>query len=316
MLEVMTLFLKVVHFGSMSAAGKHAGLSPASVSRAIAALEAHLGVQLFNRTSRKMVLTDAGEAYYERLKPLLEELSQIEEFARNTQDEPEGLLRVHCHTSVGIHLVAPCMNEFCRKYPNITVDLQLSEIPVDLLAQNFDIDIRLGQLQDSSMLARRIAPSDRLLVASPRYLASHPPIARPEDLLHHNCVTFRPNSEITTWRFSRDDEPMKELKVTGNFHTSNSEVLRRAAIDGIGVVLVTNWISHEDRKLGLVRQVLPDYRVTINSFNNGIYVVFRQARFIPRKVRVFVDFLALQTELKRSVGLGPGCQPRDENSSR
>jgi DNA-binding transcriptional LysR family regulator len=303
MLEAMTLFLKVVHFGSMSAAGKHVGLSPASISRAIAALEHHLGVQLFNRTSRKIVLTQAGETYYERLKPLLEELAQMEALTRNTQDEPEGLLRVHAHTSVGIHLVTPCMGEFYKQYPNITIDLQLSETPVDLLAQDYDIDIRLGQLQDSSMLARRIAPSDRLLIASPKYLDSHPPITVPEDLLHHNCVTFRPNSEITTWRFSRNDEPMKELKVTGSFHTNNSEVLRRAAIDGIGVVLVTNWISHEDRKAGLVQQVLPEYRVTINSFNNGIYVIFRQARFIPKKVRVFVDFLAAQTDLKRSYGL-------------
>ena len=305
MLEAMTLFLKVVQLGSMSTAGKHVGLSPASISRAIASLESHLGVQLFNRTSRKIVLTDAGEIYYKKLKPLLEDLAQLEAFARNTQDEPEGLLRVHSHTSVGIHLVTPCIKEFCTKYPDITIDLQLSETPVDLLEQDYDVDIRLGQLQDSSMLARRIAPSDRLLVASPQYLASHPPITEPEDLLQHNCVTFRPNSEITTWRFSRNKEPMSEVKVTGNFHTNNSEVLRRAAIDGTGIALVTNWISHEDRKAGLVQQVLPDYRVTINSFNNGIYVVFRQARFIPKKVRVFVDFLAAQSDLKRSYGLVP-----------
>lgn len=303
MLEAMTLFLKVVRFGSMSGVGKHVGLSPASVSRAITSLEQHLGVQLFNRTSRQIVLTEAGQKYYERLKPLLEDLAQVEAFARNTQDEPEGVLRVHAHTSVGIHLVTPCMSEFCQKYPNITIDLQLSETPVDLLQQDYDIDIRLGELRDSSMLVRRIAPSDRLLVASPHYLKRHHSINRPEDLLEHNCITFRPNSEITTWKFTRNDEPMKEIKVTGCFHTNNSEVLERAALNHMGVALVSNWISHEDRKAGLLVPVLPDYRVTINSFNNGIYVVFRQTRFIPKKVRVFVDFLVAQDELKHKYGL-------------
>lgn len=303
MLDAMNLFLKVVQFGSMSTAGKHVGLSPASVSRAITALEQHLGIQLFNRTSRKIVLTDAGEVYYAKLQPLLEELEQIGESAKTTQDEPEGLLRVHSHSSVGINLVAPVLNEFFAKYPNITIDLQLSEKPVDLLKEDFDIDIRLGQLTDSSMLVRKIAGSERILVASPEYIATHPPILQPEDLLNHSCVTFRPNSEITTWRFSQNKEPLKELKVTGLLHTNNSEILKRAALDGIGVVLVTDWFSYAERKAGLLVHVLPEYRVTFNSFNNGIFIVFRQARFIPKKVRVFVDFLVEQTELKRSYGL-------------
>jgi DNA-binding transcriptional LysR family regulator len=297
MLEAMLLFLKVVQLGSMSSAGKESHLSPASVSRTIAALEAHLGVQLFNRTSRKIMLTDAGETYYQRIKPLLDELQDIETSTRLTQDEPDGLLRVHSHTSVGIHIVTPHMLEFSRLYPKITVDLQLSETPVNLLEQNFDIDIRLGELQDSSMLMRRLAPSDRVLVASPAYLAAHPPIQVPADLLHHNCITFRPGAEITTWRLVRDGEEMQEFKVTGTFHTNNSEVLRRAAVSGLGVALLTNWISKKDRDSGRLQVILPEYRATINSFNNGIFAIFRQARFVPKKVRVFVDFLAARASL-------------------
>lgn len=298
MLESMLLFQRVVQLGSMSAAGKEANLSPASVSRTIAALEEHLGAQLFNRTSRKIMLTDAGDAYYQRIKPLLEELKQIEAAAREVQDEPQGFLRVHAHTSVGIHLVTPRLEEFCRLYPKITIDLQLSEIPVNLLEQDYDVDIRLGELQDSSMLVRRLAPSDRVLVASPAYLDSHPPITEPRDLLRHNCITFRPNSEVTTWKFARDGEETQELKVTGCFHTNNSEVLRRVAVAGLGVALVTDWISQADRQSGRVREVLPDYRVTINSFNNGIYAVFRQTRYVPKKVRVFVDFLVAHAKLE------------------
>lgn len=304
MLESMLLFLKVVHLGSMSAAGKEMDLSPASVSRAIAALEAHLGVQLLNRTSRKIVLTDAGEAYYLRIKPLLDELHQIELSTREAHDEPEGMLRVHAHTSVGIHLVTPRMREFRDLYPKISIDLQLSETPVNLLERNFDVDIRLGELQDSSMLMRRLLPSDRVLVASPDYLASHTLIQQPADLLGHNCVTFRPNAEATSWRFAREGEDLQELKVTGSLHTNNSEVLRRAAVDGVGVVLLTDWISEADRRAGRLVEVLPAYRVTINSFNNGIFAVFRQTRYVPRKVRVFVDFLAARAKLEVAVGRG------------
>jgi len=297
MLEAMNLFLKVVQSGSMSAAAREANLSPASVSRTIASLEETLGVQLFNRTSRKILLTDAGEEYYQRIKPLLEELREIEATTRERQEEPQGLLRVHAHTSVGIHLVAPRIEEFCRTYPKITIDLQLSEIPVNLLDDNYDVDIRLGELEDSSMIVRRLAPSDRVLVASPAYLARHPPITKPQDLLQHNCVTFRPRSEITTWRFARDGEELQEVKVTGTFHTNNSEVLRRAAVSGVGVVLLTNWISQADRKSGRLVEVLPEYRATINSFSNGIFAVFRQTRYVPKKVRVFVDFLAARATL-------------------
>jgi len=299
MLDAMSLFLKIVQLGSMSAAGREANLSPASVSRLIAGLEEHLGAQLFNRTSRKMLLTDAGEAYHRRIKPLLDELGQIEAATRQTQNEAQGSLRVHAHTSVGIHLVVPCLKEFCALYPKIAIDLQLSEVPVNLLDENYDVDIRLGKLQDSSMLVRRLAPSDRLLVASPAYLKAHPPIKKPDDLLQHNCITFRPNSEITTWRFAREGERIRELKVGGCFHTNNSEVLRRAALSGIGVALVTNWISHADRKSGGLLQVLSDYRVTINSFSNGIYAVYRQTRYVPKKVRVFVDYLARHGKLDR-----------------
>ena len=117
-------------------------------------------------------------------------------------------------------------------------------------------------------------------------------------MLRHNCITFRPNSEVTTWKFARDGEEMQELKVTGCFHTNNSEVLRRVAVAGLGVALVTDWISQADRQSGRVREVLPDYRVTINSFNNGIYAVFRQTRYVPKKVRVFVDFLVAHAKLE------------------
>lgn len=291
MFNSIRLFLRVVQDGSLSAAGKSSNLSPASVSRRIAALEEELGIQLFNRTSRKVVLTDAGEAYYQRIKPVVEEFLDVQISARQMQDDAQGLLRIHSRTSVGIQLIAPGIKEFCELYPKVTVELQLSETPVNLMDKNFDIDIRLGELEDSSFLVRKLASSERILVASPAYLAAHAPIEKPEDLMQHNCLTYRLDSETTSWRFSKKGEPAQELKITGGFHTNNAEVLRRVTLSGLGVSLLTDWGIYADLQEGRLMQVLPDYRTTNYTFTNGIYAVFRQTRYVPKKVRVFVDFM-------------------------
>ncbi len=291
MFESILLFLKVIQFGSMSAAGREMNLSPASVSRIIVTLEGELGVQLFNRTSRKIVLTDAGERFLERVKPLMEEFQEARSAAKLTQDEPEGNLQVHSHTSVGVQLIGPLIRDFCELYPKISVNLQLSETPVNLMEESYDVDIRLGELQDSSLLVRKLAPSDRLLVATPAYLKYHAPIKEPRDLLSHNCLTYRPNSQTTTWLLAKTGEEAQEFRVTGNFHCNNADVLRNATLNGMGIALLTNWGTYQDRRNGNLVPVLPEYKATINSFNNGIFAVFKHTRYVPKKIRVFVDFL-------------------------
>lgn len=291
MLTSIRLFLRVVQDGSLSAAARQFNLSPASVSRRISALEAELDMQLLLRTSRKVMLTEAGEIYHRRIKAVIEDMQHAEESARQLQDDAQGLLRVHSRTSVGIQLIAPAIKAFCLLYPKVVVELQLSESSVNLMEQHFDIDIRLGELEDSSLLVRKLAPSERVMVASPEYLANHPPIRTPQDLLHHNCLTYRLDSEPTSWRAARHGEPSCELKINGSFHCNNAEALRRAALSGLGIALLTDWGIGDDIRDGRLQHVLPDHRITNYSFNNGIYAVFTQTRYISRKVRVFVDFL-------------------------
>lgn len=302
MLNSIRLFLKVVQDGSLSAAGRTLNLSPASVSRHIAALEANLGIQLFNRTSRKIVLTDAGETYYQRIKPVVEEFQDVHNFARQMQDEAQGALRIHSRTSVGIQLIAPGIKEFCERHPKVTVELQLSEDSVNLMDKDFDIDIRLGELEDSSFLVRKLAPSERVLVASPDYLDTHPPILSPEDLLQHNCLTYKRDAELTSWRLAKADVADQVLDIAGSFHSNNAEVLRRVALSGLGVALLTDWAIYADLREGRLRHVLPSYRATNRSFNNGIYAVFRQTRYVPKKVRVFVDFLVERMKVAQPDG--------------
>ncbi len=304
MFEAMHLFLRTVQLGSMSAAAKDMGISTASVSRSIRALEEQLGIQLLNRNSRGLVLTDAGESNYQELKRITEELRTLQERARDIQNQPEGLLRIHSNTSVAQQMIVPRLKEFWLAHPKIEIDLQLSERSINLMDERFDIDIRLGELKDSSLLVRKLAPSDRMLVASPRYLGSHALIRTPEDLLVHNCLTYRPEGGTTTWRFRREGEDDQEVKIRGSLHSNNGETLRQMAMAGMGIVLVTDWGTVEARRCGKLVQVLPDYRVTLNSFSNGVYAVFRQTRYLPRKVRVFIDFLAESLRRERDAEAG------------
>lgn len=292
MFDAMHLFLRTVQLGSMSAAAKDADVSTASVSRRIRALEEHLHVQLLNRNSRSLVLTEAGEAHYEELKRIAEQLRTLQDSTLDIQNQPQGLLRVHANTSVGVQLIAAKLKDFHTAYPKIEIDLQMSERSINLLEEKFDIDIRLGELKDSSLLVRKLAPSDRMLVASPQYLASHPPIVTPVDLLAHNCLTYRPEGGTTTWRFRHQGAEDQEVKIRGSLHSNNGETLRQMALAGLGIVLVTDWGTWQARQDGRLIEVLPDYHVTLNSFSNGIYAVFRQTRYVPKKVRVFIDFLA------------------------
>jgi DNA-binding transcriptional LysR family regulator len=158
--------------------------------------------------------------------------------------------------------------------------------------QNYDIDLRIGKLEDSSYVMRKLGAGERILVASPDYLKSHPKVTVPEDLLSgHNCLTYRKAQEPTSWRYLEGDR-VRELKVTGTVHSNNGEVLRRAALSGLGLALLADWSVTKDLEAGALVRLLPGYRLTNSTFDNGVYALFRHTRMLPHKVRVFVDFLA------------------------
>ncbi len=291
----LRLLTKVVETGSFSAAGRVLGLSPASVSRQINALEAEMGVRLFYRTSRKLTVTEAGHLFYDRALELLDRFNELDSMLAEHQSNPRGLLHVHTRTAVGLQFLARALPQFQERYPDITVKLLLTEDPRDLIEHKIDVAIRLGNLEEPSLAVRKLwDASPRILFASRAYLDRHPPIRKPEDLLDHNCLTYldgRYDDGYATWRF-RTSEGTRELRVHGTLQVNNSEVLRQSVLAGAGIALLPVWCLGDAFTDGRLVQVLPGYSVTpVNTFDHSIYVVYEKSRQVPPKVHAFVNFL-------------------------
>lgn len=291
-LDSLRIFVATQRKGSLSAAARSLSLSPATISRRISALEEELGVQLVDRTSRNLKVTEAGRAFLERAEAVLEAMAAAEEAARGTKLRPEGRLRVHSRTQIGLRVVAPLLPRFAQQYPDIQVEFELSEHPVNLVEHDFDVDIRTGESNDSGFVIKRLLSSDEVLVASPAFLKAHPRIKHPADLPQVRCLTYRREREATTWKYVDENGEQQLLTIQGVLSANNGEVLRLAAMGGMGVALLSEATVRECLREGSLVRLLPQYRFAVRAFSNGVFAVFRQSRTLPLKVRAFVDFIA------------------------
>jgi DNA-binding transcriptional LysR family regulator len=291
-LDSLRIFVITQRKGSLSAAGRSLSLSPATISRRISALEAELGVQLVDRTSRNLKVTEAGQAFLEHAEMVLEAMARAEEAARNSKLLPEGRLRIHSRTQIGLRVIAPLLSGFAQRHPDIQLELELSEHPVNLVEQDFDIDIRTGESNDSSFVIKRLLSSDEVLVASPSFMKVHKRIRHPRDLMEVRCLTYRREQEATTWKYIDEQGQQQVLAIQGVLSSNNGELLRLAAIDGMGIALLSEPTVRSCIQDGTLLRLLPEYRFAVRAFSNGIYAVFRQSRTLPLKVRAFVDFIA------------------------
>lgn len=295
-LQNMRLFVRVAQAGSFSAAGRAVGLSPASISRHINAVEQSLGVRLINRTSRRLALTEAGHLYLEKAAHICDLADALVDQVTELQTTPRGLLHVHTRVAVGTQCLAPVLPAFLTRYPDITLKLLLSEEPLDLIENNIDVSLRLGNLDEPLLMCRRLGPgNERILFASPAYLSRHPEIRQPEDLLDHNCLTWpldgRYEEGEACWRF-RDASGTRELRLSGSLQVNNADVLRHAALAGLGIALLPIWCIADDLASGRLVRILPGFQVTPTTFDHNIYAVYQKTPHVPPKIRVFIDFLA------------------------
>ncbi|TKT69638.1 LysR family transcriptional regulator [Aquamicrobium sp. LC103] len=289
-LRAMEIFVGAAREGSFSKAAKAAGLSPASVSRHIAELEAQLGVQLISRTTRSVALTEAGTHYFARAERILEEIADADHEAAALQTTPRGVLGVHSRTLFGLQVLGPLLPLFQQAYPEIRLELTLSERQIRLREEEYDIDLRFSAPQDPSLVQRKILSSQRILVASPLYLARSSTVTEPGDLKDHNCLTYLLGPEPAVWRFMKDDK-LQELQIDSALGTDNGELIRRLAVIGDGVALLDDFTVRSELRDGTLLRLLPDYRITNTTFDGGIYAAYRQTSYLPRKIRVFLDFL-------------------------
>ncbi len=294
----MQLYLQVLRTGSFSAAGREAGVSPATVFRRVNALEAALGSRLLHRSSRKLTPTEAGELYARRAEQVLADIREINADVADMQAAPRGLLRVQCRVSLGAQHLAPAVPGFLRRYPDLRLDLRLSDRPADLVADDIDVAIIVGRLRDESLIARKLATSDRLVCASPDYLRRRPAPLRPQDLDGHNCLLFRADAAAPVWRFHRG-RAVEQVHVSGSLQSDNAEAVRLAAIEGLGVALLPEWSIGPDLARGTLVALMQDYQASPFSFDNGIYAVTHRSRQRSVKVRLFLDFLVALFKARR-----------------
>ena len=285
-LAAMAVFARVVEDRSFTQAADALGRSKSAVSKAVSQLEDRLGARLLNRTTRRLSLTEAGTAYYERAARILAEAAEADSAVSALQDEPRGTLRINAPMSFGQRHLAPAIGAFLERYPELRLDITLTDRFVDLIGEGYDVAIRIAALPDSSLIAAKLAPNRRVVCASPDYLARAGTPRHPQDLRQHNCFGYTYQATGNTWRFVGPEGPAT-VRVTGSLTANNGDILKAAMLQGLGLGLVPTFSIADELKSGELVVVLPDYIDTETS----VYAVYPHSRHLSAKVRAFVDYL-------------------------
>lgn len=287
-LGTLEIFRKVVDRNGFSAAARDLGLSNASVSKAIKELESQLGAQLIVRTTRSLHLTDVGQAYYQRVGDVLDALHEADDRVRNDSASPRGRLRVSAPMSLGLVALQEALLSFCKAYPDIILDLHMSDAMVDVVGEGFDAAIRGGNLPDSSLKARKLMDINHVVVAAPEYLARSPDISRPEDLSAHDALVFTGSVEpLALFTFRRGDERV-QTSLNTRFRVNSSLAVKTAVLEGLGVASLPSIYVRQELESGALVQLLPDW----SGQERGLYVVYPEQREMSRKLRALLDHLS------------------------
>lgn len=291
----MRTFRQLVASKGFAAAARQLGRATSSVSRQIGELESALGVRLFNRTTRNLSLTEAGLIYYERAVRILDDMEEARLAVAQLDGSPSGVLRVTIPTGIGREIVSLVLPKFLARHARVRVVLSVTDSMLDLVDAGIDVAIRVGRQKDSTLIARKIGSSRRVVCASPAYLKRAGLPRHPEDLRGHNCLTWRDHPGHNTWSF-RGPKGVEDVPVTGNVFARSADALAAAAVAGLGLVLLPDWNIGLELRSHRLRAVLTDYQVIPAA--SPIYAVYPPSPYLPPKVRAFADFLRdqLQTD--------------------
>ena len=287
----MQVFCQIVDSGSMAQAARVLGLAPATVTGALARVEKRLGARLLDRTTRRIAVTEAGRLWYKHAKRIIEQSHEAEDAVRSLASEPRGELRITLPLGVALTFVYPHLHEFTTRFPRISLDLQVSDRVVDLVANGFDLALRAGRPGDSAFSARCLSTYRRVTCASPGYLASHGAPRHPTELARHQCLIYRHEPHSSSWQYQVDGTTMA-IPVDGAFSSNESHALIAWAKAGKGITRQPDWLVEQDLLSGGLIRLLEEYDEIGASEQPGIYAVFPKPRNHPRKVEAFVKFFS------------------------
>lgn len=286
----LSLFAEAARLGSLAAVAKARGTDPSTVSRKLAQLEETLGVRLFQRTTRSLSLTEAGDLYLSRALPLIEELQRIGIEARETRSKPSGTLRLTASVTFGQAMILPILPAFRAAYPDLKLECLFTDQNLDLIAERIDLAIRLAPAIEGDVIAARLMTTRYRVVAAPGYLAQAPRLEEPEDLAAHRLLLFTIRPFRTRWLF-RDATGTREVPVTGDITISPAGAILDATLAGLGVALLPNYLTDPLITEGRLTRLFGGYDVSATTFDTGAWLVYPSRSFLPAKTRAMIDFL-------------------------
>ncbi|MGR3484876.1 MAG: LysR family transcriptional regulator [Paracoccaceae bacterium] len=286
-LTEMEAFATVVDQGGFTDAARKLGISKSAVSKHVSSLEARLGARLLTRTTRRVSPTEIGLAYYDRARRVLNDAGEADALVSAMQSDPSGLLRVSVATDFGVNHLSPILGAFLSKYPEIQVNMVMGNRYVELISEGFDMAVRIGELEDSSLRARKLMETTTRMIASPGYLTTHGRPARIDDLNEHKLLHYSGQSGGAVWKLTAPSGERRQVRTAGWLTVNDGQSLLNACISGLGIAYLPGYLYADALEAGLVEHVIPD----LPGETQGIYAVYPPGRFTQPKVRAFIDFL-------------------------
>lgn len=283
--DAMQLYCRIVETGQLSIAADQLNLSKGTVSKQLAKLEMHLGGRLLNRTTRRLTTTEAGLAFYERAKLILESLDEAECAVTGLTTEPRGTLKINAPMSFGGKYLGKLLARYHQQYPQVHIDINLNDRQIDLVEEGYDLAVRIAELKDSSLIARRLAPCNLVICASPGYLQAHGEPESPDQLKHHQCLLYSYLDSAKHWTLEGPRGQIKQVPVNGALHANNGDLLCDALVHGMGIAVLPTFIAGDTIRNGNAKIILPAWRPRAPD----ISLLYPSAKHLSAKVRAFVD---------------------------
>jgi DNA-binding transcriptional LysR family regulator len=289
-LTEMEAFATVVDQGGFTDAAKKMGISKSAVSKHVSSLETRLGARLLNRTTRRVSPTEIGLAYYDRARRVLNDAGEADALVTAMQSAPSGLLRVSVATDFGVNHLSPALGSFLHEYPDITVNMVLNNRYVELISEGFDLAVRIGELEDSSLRARKLAETQKMMIASPKYFEEYGRPEKIDDLNEHKLLHYSNQASGNVWKLTAPSGEKRQVRSAGWLTVNDGQSLLNAAINGLGIAFLPSFLYADALRAGLLEPAIKDLPVE----TQGIYAVYPPGRYTQPKVRAFIDFLVEQ----------------------
>lgn len=286
-LTEMEAFATVVDQGGFTDAAKKMGISKSAVSKHVSALEARLGARLLNRTTRRVSPTEIGLAYYDRARRVLNDAGEADALVTSMQTAPSGLLRISVATDFGVNHLSPVLGEFLSEFPGITVNMVLNNRYVELISEGFDMAIRIGELEDSTLRARKLAETTKRMIAAPSYFQQYGRPEKIDDLNEHKLLHYSNQANSAVWKLTAPSGEKRQVRTAGWLTVNDGQSLMNACVSGLGIAYLPAFLYADPMRKGLVEEAIPGLPLEVQ----GIYAVYPPGRFTQPKVRAFIDFL-------------------------